>query len=117
MAQAQAQVAYASENDCRHKHQNQPWYPPFCSNAQTRGIWNECFNWPDEANFLVFMLFRFHTMQANASISNRRNFDLCACAYACIRPIFTVKYKPLLCCTNVCTSLVLVLPVKSRLKQ
>ena len=44
-----------SENERRHKHQNQPRHPPFCSNAQTRGIWNECFNWPDAANFLLLI--------------------------------------------------------------
>ena len=45
--QVQAFVAYASENELRHRHQNQPRHPPFCLNPQTRGIWNECFNWPD----------------------------------------------------------------------
>ena len=34
----------------------QPRHPPFCLNSQTRGIWNEFFNWPDVANFLVLML-------------------------------------------------------------
>ena len=32
-------------------------------------IWNEFFNWPDVENFLVLMLSRFHTTQANTSIS------------------------------------------------
>ena len=45
-----------SENERRHKHQNQPRHPPFCSNAQTRGTWDECFNWPDVVNFLVLLL-------------------------------------------------------------
>ena len=46
----------ASENERRHKNQSQPRNPPFCSNAETRGFWKECFNWPDVANFLVLML-------------------------------------------------------------
>ena len=40
----QAQAAYTGENERRHKHQNQPRQPPFCSNEQTQEIWNECFN-------------------------------------------------------------------------
>ena len=55
-AQAGAEAAYATENERRHKHQNQPRQPPFCSNAQTRRTWNECFNWPDATNCLVLML-------------------------------------------------------------
>ena len=44
--------------------------PPFRSNAQQQGIWNECFNWPDVANFpCAYAAFRFHPTQPNASIS------------------------------------------------
>ena len=56
--QVQAFVAYANENERRHRHQNQPRHPPFCLNPQTRGIWNECFNWPD--------------VQVLISVANRR---------------------------------------------
>ena len=62
-----------SENELRHKHQNQPRHPPFCSNAQTRRIWNERFNWPDVANFLVLMLcFVFTRRKANASVKHKQ---------------------------------------------
>ena len=48
-----------SENERRHKLQNQPRHPPFCSNAQTPGIWSKCFNWPDIANSLCLCCVSF----------------------------------------------------------
>lgn len=39
-------------------------------------------------------MFRFHTTQANervsASTRKSKNFDPCACAYACVEAVFTV---------------------------
>ena len=87
------------ENERRRKHPNQPWRPPFCSNAQTRGILNECFNWPDVAHFAYF-----HTTQANASISAKHKekekfwfLRLCVHLRLCLRqPRFHGEIRALL---------------------
>ena len=76
--QAQAKVAYAGENERRHEQQNQPRHPPFCSDAQTRGIWSDCFNWPGVQNFLVLMLcFVFTQRKRRQAQRKGKTLSLC----------------------------------------
>ena len=73
------------------KRQNQPRHPPFCSNSQTQGIWNERFNWPDATIYLVLMLRFIFTRrkrtQEHAQAQGRgKKIDSYACA--CVNPVF-----------------------------
>lgn len=57
------------------ENEKPPWPPPFCSNAQTRGTWTECFHWPGTASMMHdcgaraapahFSTFPSHTLQNN----------------------------------------------------
>ena len=51
---------------------NQPHRPPFnfCSNVQTRRIWNECFNWPDTGSNAAFC---FHPRERKYKRKHKEN--------------------------------------------
>ena len=50
----------------------------------------------------------FTCCSANARISartrKRKNFDSCACAYACVKAVFTMKYYCVRACTYACVA-------------
>ena len=64
-----------SENERRQEHQNQRRPQPFCSHAQTWGIWKESFHWQNTAKRSKFpcacAMLRFHKAYCKAKASTR----------------------------------------------